>query len=82
MTDRPLFLATAGDSSHVKEQGQNKTKRQHKKVDLADCYQEIGISAVVAAVQCQTGKNHDAMSASRQQKEDSNKRSANGPVKS
>lgn len=61
---------------------QIKTKRQYRKVDLADCYQEIGISAVAAAVRCQKGKNHDAMSASRQQKEDSSKRSANGPVKS
>jgi hypothetical protein len=59
----------------------NKTKRQRKKVDLADRYQEIGISAVVAALRCQKEKMPDAMSASRQQKGDSSTRSANGPVK-
>jgi hypothetical protein len=59
----------------------NKTKRQRKKVDPAGCYQKIGISAVVAALRCQKEKKPDAMSASRQQKEDSSKRSANGPVK-
>jgi hypothetical protein len=58
-----------------------KTKRQRKRVDLADRYQKIGISAVVAALRCQKEKKPDAMSASRQQKEDSSKRSANGPVK-
>ncbi len=32
----------------------NKTKRQRKKVDLADRYQEIGIGAVAAALRWQT----------------------------
>jgi hypothetical protein len=35
---------------------QTKTKRQRKKVDLADRYQEIGISAVAAALRCQREK--------------------------
>ena len=62
---------------------QIETKRQYKKVDLSDRYQEIGINAVAAALRCQKEKKQtDAMSASRQQKEDSSKRSANGPVKS
>ena len=60
---------------------QIKKKRERKKVDLADRYQEIGISAVAAALRCQREKKPDAMSASRQHKEDSSKRSANGPVK-
>ena len=60
---------------------QIKTKRQYKKVDLADRYQEIGISAVAAALRCQKEKKPDAMSAWRQQKENSSKRSADGPVK-
>ena len=59
----------------------NKTKRQRKKVDLADRYQEIGICAVAAALRCQKEKKPDAMSASRQQKEDSSKRSTGAPVK-
>jgi hypothetical protein len=55
MTDRPLFLETAGDCSHVKEQAdQNEATAQ--KVDLADRYQEIGISAVAAALRCQKEK--------------------------
>ena len=58
-----------------------KTKRERKKIDLADCYQEIGISAVAAALRCQNEKKPGAMSTSRQQKEDSSKRSANGLVK-
>ena len=33
-----------------------KTKRQRKKVDLADRYQAIGISAVAAALRCQREK--------------------------
>ncbi|HLO00486.1 MAG TPA: hypothetical protein VK208_18655 [Pyrinomonadaceae bacterium] len=36
---------------------QIKTKRQYKKVDLADRYQEIGISAVAAALRCQKRKS-------------------------
>jgi hypothetical protein len=35
---------------------QIKTKRQRKKVDLVDRYQEIGISAVAAALRCQSEK--------------------------
>ena len=34
----------------------NKTKRERKKVDLADRYQKIGISAVAAALRCQKEK--------------------------
>ena len=39
-----------------------KTKRQSKKVDLADRYQEIGISSVAAALRCQKEKKPDDIS--------------------
>lgn len=52
----------------------NKTKRERKKVDLADRYQKIGISAVAAALRCQREKKSDDLSARRQQKENSSKR--------
>lgn len=42
-----------------------KTKRQRKKVDLADRYQEIGIGAVAAALRCRKEKKPDDMSARR-----------------
>lgn len=51
-----------------------KTKRQRKKVDLADRYQEIGISSVAAALRCQREKKSDDMSGS-------NNRSTGGPVR-
>ena len=53
---------------------QIKTKLQRKKVDLADCYQEIGISAVAAALRCQKENKPDDMSAS-------NNRSTGRPVR-
>jgi hypothetical protein len=49
---------------------QIKTKRQRKKVDLVDRYQEIGISAVAAALRCQSEKRPA-----------SNNRSTGGPVR-
>lgn len=58
-----------------------KTKRERKTVDLADRYQEIGISAVAAALRCQKEKKPDDLSAWRQQKENSSKRSIGGPEK-
>ncbi len=48
-----------------------KTKQERKKVDLADHYQKIGISAVAAALRCQKEKKPDDLSAWRQQKENS-----------
>jgi hypothetical protein len=58
----------------------NKTKRERKKVDLADRYQKIGISAVAAALRCQKEKKPDDLSAWRQQKENNSKRSTGGPT--
>ena len=52
----------------------NKTK-QRKKVDLADRYQKIGISAVAAALRCQKEKKPDDLS------ENSSKWSTGGPAK-
>jgi hypothetical protein len=38
------------------------TKRPQRKVDLAGCYQEVGIAAVAAALRCQVMKNPKAAS--------------------
>jgi hypothetical protein len=58
-----------------------KAKQERKKVDLADRYQKIGISAVAAALRCQNEKKPDDLSAWRQQKENSSKRRTGGPAK-